>query len=157
MAILIYGIYQFYIFIGPRQAHFHRVASVALHEEQLGDITLFQSITTLTPAPTPSFNTDLYDYFTLANGASVATKRGDDKIIRIVSSFSDDKMLTIKGIGVGSSRKALISAYGTSYYRREEQGASIIGYVDKASHRTIEFWLHDQKVNMIRYDIDRMK
>lgn len=48
----------------------------------------------------------------------------------------------------------MIKAYGTSYYKRGEQGAEIIGYVDKINHRSIEFWLQDQKVDMIRYCVD---
>lgn len=55
---------------------------------------------------------------------------------------------------MGSSTDDVIEAYGSSYYKRGEQGADIIGYVDKINHRNLEFWLQDQKVNMIRYSVD---
>lgn len=87
------------------------------------------------------------------NETTVATARGDDKII-VISVYSDLKISTARGIHVGSSTDDVIGAYGSSYYKRGEQGADIIGYVDKINHRNLEFWLQDQKVNMIRYSVD---
>lgn len=63
-------------------------------------------------------------------------------------------MRTASGIHVAFSAEDVIEAYGSSYYKRGEQGADIIGYVDKINHGSLEFWLQDHKVNMIRYSVD---
>lgn len=91
----------------------------------------------------------------LNNEITVATESGDDKII-LISVYSDLKMGTARGIHVTSSVDEVIDAYGSAYYKRQEQGAKIIGYVDKINHRSLEFWLHDHKVNMIRYSMDNV-
>jgi len=153
---LIVAAYFIYLSVAPRQAYFHRVASTALLEEELGGVRLAQSIKSITPSPRPTHDNELYDYYTMDNGMTLATRLNDDKIIRIIA-FSDSRMKTFKGIGVGHTTKDILAAYGSYYYNRGEQGARIIGYVDKRNHSSLEFWLQDDEVQMIRYDIDSMK
>ncbi|HBS43295.1 MAG TPA: hypothetical protein DEA91_00375 [Paenibacillus sp.] len=150
---LSYGIYHIYLYNAPRQSHYSRVSSSNLEQERLGDIQLLQSLGSLTQAPKPRDDIDRYQYYHLDNETTVATARGDDKII-LISVYSDLKMSTAKGIHVGSSVDDVIEAYGSSYYKRGEQGADIIGYVDEINHWNLEFWLQDRKVNMIRYSVD---
>ena len=150
---LSYGIYHIYLYNAPRQSHYSRVSSSNLEQERLGDIQLLQSLESLTQVPKPRDDIERYQYYHLDNETTVATARGDDKII-LISVYSDLKMSTARGIHVGSSTDDVIEAYGSSYYKRGEQGADIIGYVDKINHRNLEFWLQDQKVNMIRYSVD---
>lgn len=150
---LSYGIYHIYLYNAPRQSHYSRVSSSNLETEYLGDIQLLQSLKSLTKAPKPRDDIERYQYYNLDNETTVATARGDDKII-LISVYSDLKKNTARGIHVGSSADEVIEAYGSSYYKRGEQGADIIGYVDKINHRSLEFWLQDHKVNMIRYSVD---
>ncbi|WP_339315731.1 hypothetical protein [Paenibacillus sp. FSL R10-2734] len=150
---LSYGIYHIYLYNAPRLNHYSRVSSSNLEQESLGDIKLLQSLESISRAPKPRDDMERYQYYNLNNETTVATARGDDKII-LISVYSDHKMRTAKGIHVGSSADDVIEAYGSSYYKRGEQGADIIGYVDKINHWNVEFWLHDHKVNMIRYSVD---
>ncbi|MFJ8268561.1 hypothetical protein [Peribacillus asahii] len=54
---------------------------------------------------------------------------------------------------IGSTKQDVIASYGSSYYKRTEQGADIVGYVDHKLRATIEFWLvEDGKVSEIRLD-----
>lgn len=151
-----YIIYQFYFEFGSRQLHFKWVDSTSLSKEKIGEYHLFQSIKTITPQPIPENNNDLYDYYTVGSGVEIATKKHDDKVIRIIINKDAKELKTAKGIGIGDSKKEVISLYGTSFYERIEQGLYIIGYVDKNLHQTLEFWFFDDKVNMIRLDIDEM-
>ncbi|BAU27939.1 hypothetical protein DFP93_10114 [Aneurinibacillus soli] len=156
LTFLVYAVYHLYLLHGPRQAHYHQAASISLEQEKLGGIKLFQSIKTISPPSTPTNDNHLFDYYTCGNGITVAIERGDEKIIRIITSNSDKSMKTAKGIGIGNEKEEVISAYGPSFYTREEFGLPIIGYIDKTNHRTLEFWLSGNNITMIRYDIDSM-
>lgn len=147
---LMYVIYHIYLYNAPRQSHYSHVSSINLEQESLGGIKLLQSIESISPTPTPNNDIERYQYYTLDDKTTVATMRGDDLII-LISVYSDQSIKTSKGIGFDSTEEDVIDAYGTSYYKRGEQGAKIIGYVDKISHQNLEFWLHNHKVNMIRY------
>ncbi|WP_313638670.1 hypothetical protein [Paenibacillus sp.] len=149
---LSYGIYHIYLYNAPRQSHYSRVSSSNLEQESLGNIQLLQSLESINRAK-PRDDIERYQYYNLNNETTVATARGDDKII-LISVYSDHTMRTARGIHVASSADDVIEAYGSSYYKRGEQGADIIGYVDKINHRSLEFWLQDHKVNMIRYSVD---
>ncbi|MNR46927.1 hypothetical protein D3C85_1659620 [compost metagenome] len=85
----------------------------------------------------------------------IATKKGNDKIIRIsITSLNAESLRTNRGIGIGESIDKVKQLYGSSYYTRWEQGVSIIGYVDVKE--TLEFWYVDNEVVQIRYDIASM-
>ena len=66
-------------------------------------------------------------------------------------------METAKGIKIGDKKNDILQAYKENYYFRTEQGADIIGYVDKESKISIEFWLFDNKVIFYRLDNKSMK
>lgn len=153
---LIYVIYPIYLYNAPKQTHYKRVSSINLEQEVLGGIHLLQSIDSITPKPIPINDIEGYQYYSLEKETLVATMPGDDKII-LVSVYSDHTMSTAEGINVDSTLEDVVAAYGTSYYKRGEQGAEIIGYGDKISHRILEFWLYDNKVNMIRFSVDSIK
>lgn len=150
---LSYGIYHIYLYNAPKQNHYSRVSSTNLEQESLGGIQSLQSLDSIAREPKPNNDIERYQYYDLGNETTIATARGDDKII-LISVYSDHTMSTARDIHVGASADEVIKAYGTSYYKRGEQGAEIIGYVDKINHRSIEFWLQDQKVEMIRYCVD---
>jgi hypothetical protein len=95
-----------------------------------------------------------YDYFKLSNGIEVAVNN-KGKITRFVVTDSDFK--TAKGIKMYDGKKAIEQAYGKNNYFRTEQGADIIGYVDKKRNLSLEFWLFDNKVNFFRLDNNSMK
>ncbi|ASA20850.1 hypothetical protein [Paenibacillus donghaensis] len=153
LVTLAYAGYQFYLYYAPRQAHYGQVETTDLGQESLGGIQLQQSIRTIEPAPTPKQDNDLYPYYTLEDETTVATEHGSDQIVLLVVYDNPDRS-THKGIHAGSSRQEVLDAYGQAFYKREEQGTSIIGYVDKENHRSLEFWLYKSKVQMIRYSVD---
>lgn len=95
-----------------------------------------------------------YDYFELTNGIEVAVNN-KGKITRFI--VTDSNLETTKGIKIGDEKKKIIQVYGENYYFRTEQGADIIGYVDKKRKISIEFWLFDNKVNFYRLDNKAMK
>lgn len=97
----------------------------------------------------------LFDYYKLNDGLVIATKKGNDKIIRIsITSLNAESLRTNRGIGIGESIDKVKQLYGSSYYTRWEQGGSILGYVD--GKETLEFWYVDNEVDQIRYDIASM-
>lgn len=95
-----------------------------------------------------------YDYFELKKGIEVAVNK-TGKITRFI--IYDSDLETVKGINIGDKKDDVIKAYGNNYYFRSEQGANIIGYVDKKRDISIEFWLFNNKVDMYRFDNSSMK
>lgn len=126
MVGLSYGIYHVYLYNAPRQSHYSRVSSSNLEQERLGDIQLLQSLESLTLAPKPRNDIERYQYYHLDNETTVATARGDDKII-LISVYSDQKMSTARGIHVSSSADDVIEAYGSSYYKEGNKGLILSG------------------------------
>lgn len=53
-------------------------------------------------------------------------------------------------IRVGDTLQEVIQKYGTQYYKRVEQGMSIIGYVDRTNNTFIEFWHYNEEIYEIR-------
>ncbi|PZE19029.1 hypothetical protein [Paenibacillus xerothermodurans] len=109
-------------------------------DEQIGNYKLLQSVRSLGP-PDPEQHHQSYDYYHLKDGVTLATARGDDKILRITHNRRELAITTSKGVLVGSTESDVISVYGKDYYRRSEQGAEILGYVDKTKKRELEFWM----------------
>ena len=101
-----------------------------------------------------SRNVTDYEYFELKNGIEVAVNK-QGKITRFI--ITDNIFETVKGIKIGDNKDVVIKAYGKNHYSRSEQGASIIGYVDKKRDITIEFWLYNDKVEFYKLDIKSMK
>lgn len=95
-----------------------------------------------------------YHYYLLSEGIEIATDLKKN-ITRFI--LTDNRFKTSKGIKVGDQKDQIIEVYGKKYYERSEQGAQIIGYIDKKNDITLEFWLFDDKVNMYRLDKSSMK
>ena len=69
-----------------------------------------------------------FNYFELTNGIEVAVnKKGE--ITRFI--VTDSNLETAYGIKIGDEKNDILKAYRDNYYFRSEQGANIIGYVDK--------------------------
>ena len=90
-----------------------------------------------------------YDYFELKKGIEIAVNEKSE-ITRFI--ITDSNLETVKGIKIGDNKEDVIKAYGKNHYFRSEQGANIIGYVDKGRDTSIEFWLYENKVIMYRLD-----
>ncbi|MDI2586243.1 hypothetical protein OR571_03640 [Psychrobacillus sp. NEAU-3TGS] len=101
-----------------------------------------------------SRNVTDYDYYELNRGIEVAVNK-TGKISRFI--ITDSNLKTAKGIKIGNEKKDIIKEYGENYYFRTEQGANIIGYLDKKRKISLEFWLFDGKVNLYKLDNKSMK
>lgn len=75
-----------------------------------------------------------------------------NKII-FIRTDSNHSITTKKGVEIGEEIDKVIKIYGENYYKYNDQGVDIIGYVDHKHNRKIEFWYHDEKINMIDYSI----
>ena len=96
-----------------------------------------------------SRNVTGYDYFELKEGIEVAVNK-TGKITRFI--ITDSSLETVKGLKIGDNKEDVIKAYGKNHHSRSEQGANIIGYVDKKREISLEFWLFDDKVDFYRLD-----
>lgn len=76
----------------------------------------------------------------------------NNKII-FIRTDSNHSITTQKGVGIGNEIDKVIKIYGENYYKYNDQGVDIIGYVDHKHNRKIEFWYYDEKINMIDYSI----
>lgn len=95
-----------------------------------------------------------YDYFELKKGIEIAVNKTDN-ITRFI--ITESSLETVKGIKIGDKKEDVIKAYGKNHYFRSEQGADIIGYVDKKRDISIEFWLLDDKFAIYKLDNKSMK
>lgn len=157
LVVLLYLMYECYLYNGPRQAHYHRASSISLAGEKLGGLELLEDMPRMPPLPSPDWQTEEYAYYSLSNGTTVAVPLGEKRMVRITTSAMDSEVKTGRGIGTGATRAEVLQTYGTSFYERQEQGAPILGYIDKKLHYTLEFWFHGEQVQEIRYDLDRMR
>ncbi|MFD2442500.1 hypothetical protein ACFSO7_00575 [Bacillus sp. CGMCC 1.16607] len=101
-----------------------------------------------------SRNVTDYDYFDLKPGIEIAVNKTGE-ITRFI--VSNGNVETAEGLKIGDEKKDVIRAYGNNQYVRAEQGAEIIGYVDKKREISIEFWLFNDKVNLYKLDNNKMK
>ncbi len=98
-----------------------------------------------------------HDYFSLKNGLIIATDKGSHEIVRIiVNDNNTKKLVTQNGIKLGDFSEKVVKLYGKNNYKRREQGAEILGYIDKKNQITLEFWCEENKIQMIRLDITSM-
>jgi hypothetical protein len=141
---------------GSRQVHYNNIKSISLADERIGRFTLGQSIKEfISPELDSTLNT--FSTYSTGDGLKVVIQQPDERVIRIGYSHSDTNYSTTEGIKIGDNRNDIISKYGSSYYERNEQGNSIIGYKDDNKGWTLEFVLSDDKVNSIRLDLANMK
>jgi len=155
------------LYTEERSYHFKQTDSTDLSNESFGKVRLHDNI------HNPSFvrhygtplsreNNDLYDYYHWEGGletASIINSKDKGDIVRLIIGEGEEgvktktSLKTAKGIEIGSMKQDVIASYGSSYYKRTEQGVDIVGYVDHKLGVTIEFWLvEDGKVAEIRLD-----
>lgn len=146
-------------FIEGRSYYYSHTAFTDLSNESIGKMRLHDNIDKEAfrkeyGEPISKEDNVLYDYYHWKNGvetASIIEGKEKGTIVRLMIGESTD-LKTEKGIGLGSTKQDVIDAYGSNYYERTEQGATIIGYADHKLHITIEFWLGEGKVVLIRLD-----
>ena len=134
-----------------------------LNEENIGGLQLYDNIDSKEFVKkygmnTPKLDNDLFDYYKLSNGLTIATNK-NRQIIRIaIDDSPGNSIKTSKNIGIGSSVDEIIKVYGNKYYKRmSDIGVSVIGYVDKDRKINLEFFNYQNTVTMIRYDINSMQ
>ncbi|MFJ8267220.1 hypothetical protein [Peribacillus asahii] len=153
-------------FTEGRSHYFKHMDSTDLSTESFGKVRLHDNI------HSPSFmeqygvplnrdDNNLYDYYHWEGGletASIISGKEKGKIVRLIigeveEGMKKNRLTTAKGIMIGNTKHDVIVLYGSSYYKRMEQGANIIGYVDQKLRVTLEFWLDENgKVAEIRLD-----
>ncbi|MFJ8260304.1 hypothetical protein ACIQ4Z_24545 [Peribacillus asahii] len=165
--IAIIGFRTISFFTEGRSYYFKHTDSTNLSNESFGKIRLHGNIHNSSfvkhyGTPLSREDNDLYDYYHWEGGLETASIiNGKDKgdIVRLIIGEVEEgvktktSLKTAKGIVIGSTKQDVIASYGSSYYKRTEQGADIVGYVDHKLRATIEFWLaEDGKVAEIRLD-----
>ncbi|WP_100372247.1 hypothetical protein [Bacillus sp. FJAT-45037] len=76
----------------------------------------------------------------------------DELLYRIV--ILGNEVSTTKEISLASDYEDIVRAYGDDYYKREEQSFRIIGYPDKELNATLEFWILNEELHRIKFEID---
>lgn len=153
----------FNIIISPnlsRSFHHAFTKSIDLKAENIEGLKLYDNIhsdkivSMYGKQTQQSPNSIEYNYFQLRKGIEVVGNSKGEVLRFIVT----DKVLeTAKGIKLGDNDIKVKDVYGNNYYSRREQGAEIMGYIDKEKSISIEFWMHDNKVVLIRLDDISMK
>ncbi|OIK13345.1 hypothetical protein [Bacillus sp. MUM 13] len=140
--------------------------SANLSKESIGGMKIHESILegsfiTRYGKPLSQENNDYYDYYHWKGGletASINSGKNKGSLMRLIISGTennlyDNPLRTEKGIKLGDSKEKVLSLYGENYYKSNEQGADIIGYIDHKHHLTLEFWcVSDGKVAKIQLD-----
>jgi predicted transcriptional regulator with HTH domain len=144
--------------IGPRSLHYYITRSTPLPFEGIGGIKLGTILDEAAPIhgkTQTKDETDTFIYYEYDSGVEVAALKSTKEIVRIRIEGQDNQT-TGKGIALGAGLREVKKRYGKNYYKRSEQGADIIGYIDKRNKTTLEFWLYENKVTLIRYDVKTM-
>ncbi|MBU3178855.1 hypothetical protein KPL47_21325 [Clostridium estertheticum] len=159
ISCITFGAYQYSL----RSSGFIFTKTTNFNEENIGGLQLYKSINSkefIKKYGTNSQRIDntVFDYYKLNDGLVIATNKNRQIIRIIIDDESDKSIKTSKGITLKSSVDDVIKAYGTNYYKRmDDTGVSVIGYVDKKSKVTLEFFNYKNEVTMIRYDISSMQ
>lgn len=145
-----------------KEFKFYITKSINLSKENIEGIYLGDSIddykikNKYENSLTPDNDNSKYNYYNLTDGIEIATNKDDSKIIRFI--IADENIKTFRGIHVGDNKNQIIKSYGKNYYKRVEQGADVIGYVDKDKQWSLEFWLVENNViGMFRLDYKYME
>lgn len=145
-----------------KEFKFYITKSINLSKENIEGIYLGDSIddykikNKYENSLTPDNDNSKYNYYNLTDGIEIATNKDDSKIIRFI--IADENIKTFRGIHVGDNKNQIIKSYGKNYYKRVEQGADVIGYVDKDKQWSLEFWLFENNViGMFRLDYKYME
>lgn len=154
------------LFTEGRSHYFKHTDSMDLSNESFGKVRLHDNIHSRSfveryGVPLNRDDNDLYDYYHWEGGletASIISGKEKGKIVRLIigeveEGMKKNSLKTAKGISIASTKHDVFALYGSSYYKRMEQGVNIIGYVDQKLRVTLEFWLvEDGKVAEIRLD-----
>lgn len=168
-SIIIASILVLFVFIflslflrEDKEFKFYITKSINLSKENIEGIYLGDSIddykikNKYENSLTPDNDNSKYNYYNLTDGIEIATNKDDSKIIRFI--IADENIKTFRGIHVGDNKNQIIKSYGKNYYKRVEQGADVIGYVDKDKQWSLEFWLFENNViGMFRLDYKYME
>lgn len=168
-SIIIASILVLFVFIflalflrEDKEFKFYIAKSINLSKENIEGIYLGDSIddykikNKYENSLTPDNDNSKYNYYNLTDGIEIATNKDDSKIIRFI--IDDENIKTFRGIHVGDNKNQIIKSYGKNYYKRVEQGADVIGYVDKDKQWSLEFWLFKNNViGMFRLDYKYME
>lgn len=168
-SIIIASILVLFVFIflalflrEDKEFKFYITKSINLSKENIEGIYLGDSIddykikNKYENSLTPDNDNSKYNYYNLTDGIEIATNKDDSKIIRFI--IDDENIKTFRGIHVGDNKNQIIKSYGKNYYKRVEQGADVIGYVDKDKQWSLEFWLFENNViGMFRLDYKYME
>lgn len=168
-SIIIASILVLFVFIflalflrEDKEFKFYITKSINLSKENIEGIYLGDSIddykikNKYENSLTPDNDNSKYNYYNLTDGIEIATNKDDSKIIRFI--IADENIKTFRGIHVGDNKNQIIKSYGKNYYKRVEQGADVIGYVDKDKQWSLEFWLFKNNViGMFRLDYKYME
>lgn len=168
-SIIIASILVLFVFIflalflrEDKEFKFYIAKSINLSKENIEGIYLGDSIddykikNKYENSLTPDNDNSKYNYYNLTDGIEIATNKDDSKIIRFI--IDDENIKTFRGIHVGDNKNQIIKSYGKNYYKRVEQGADVIGYVDKDKQWSLEFWLFENNViGMFRLDYKYME
>ena len=140
-SIIIASILVLFVFIflalflrEDKEFKFYIAKSINLSKENIEGIYLGDSIddykikNKYENSLTPDNDNSKYNYYNLTDGIEIATNKDDSKIIRFI--IDDENIKTFRGIHVGDNKNQIIKSYGKNYYKRVEQGADVIGYVD---------------------------
>lgn len=133
-----------YFFLRPQML----ALSIDLSAESVGGVNIGENIggssfTDKYHQPLDKQDNTMYDYYEWEGGlrtASVNTGEAKGTITRLIISGPDNPLTTAKGIHIGDSKEKVLSLYGKKYYKSGEQGADIIGYIDRKQTLTLEFW-----------------
>ncbi|WP_445506194.1 hypothetical protein [Niallia sp. 03190] len=145
--------------------------STNLSNESVGGVKIHESINKTSfikqyGKPLDREDNDLYDYYHWKSGletASFHSGKGKGSIMRLIITGTDKKpfdnpLQTAKGIKLGDTKEKVLTLYGHNYYKSNEQGVDIIGYIDHKQGITLEFWcINSGKVAEIRLDDSRVK
>ena len=141
--------------------------STNLSNESIGGVKLHENINKHRfikqyGNPISKENNDSYNYYHWKGGletASINTGKEKGSIMGvIISGTVDNPLHTAKGIKLGDTKSKVLSLYGNKYYKSNEQGADIIGYIDHKQDITLEFWCDNVgKVSEIRLDDSSVK
>lgn len=168
-SIIIASILVLFVFIflalflrEDKEFKFYITKSINLSKENIEGIYLGDSIddykikNKYENSLTPDNDNSKYNYYNLTDGIEIATNKDDSKIIRFI--IADENIKTFRGIHVGDNKNQIIKSYGKNYYKRVEQGADVIGYVDKDKQWSLEFWVFKNNViGMFRLDYKYME
>ncbi len=133
----------------------HFVSSTFLPQEGLGEVSLLDPVNDEFKerhGPYSKSENVFYKELLRFSPFHVGTN-DDDRIVYLQA--NDNNMATHKGVTIGTQIEKVKNLYGEDFYSRTEQGMPIIGYIDRESNITVQFWHYQGKVMHIRMYYNR--